>query len=323
MIIVTGGAGFIGSMLLGELNEQGYSDILVVDHLGENEKWKNLRGRHFYDYLNKDEFLSLIYHEPDSYKGRIEAVFHLGACTSTTEKNADYLMGNNYSYSIGLAEWTMDQGIPFIYASSAATYGDGAHGFSDSNDSFNKLLPLNMYGFSKHLFDLWVRGKLLLPDHSPIAGFKFFNVFGPNEYHKEDMASVVYKAWNQINDSGSLSLFKSARQDYGDGEQKRDFVYVKDVCRVLIWAWKNKIKSDIYNLGSGKARSWNELAASVFSAMGKEQKIKYIDMPENLKGKYQYFTEADISKLRKAGYTEEFTSLEDAVTDYVKNYLQQ
>ncbi|RMH57898.1 MAG: ADP-glyceromanno-heptose 6-epimerase [Candidatus Hydrogenedentota bacterium] len=316
MYIVTGGAGFIGSALVWKLNSIGITDILIVDALGSSDKWKNLSSLRFTDFLHKDDFLQMLISEtmPDG----IEGVFHLGACSSTTERNADYLLQNNYRYSCLLARWTLSKKIRFLYASSAATYGDGSSGYSDDHDSLFQLRPQNIYGYSKHLFDLFAlrRGYL---DHC--AGIKFFNVYGPNEYHKGDMSSVIYKAFHQIHETGTLKLFRSYRDDFADGEQKRDFIFVKDCVEVLWWLFEHKNANGLFNLGTGKARTWNDLAAAVFSAMKRPVKIEYIDMPESIRDRYQYFTEARMEKLRQAGYTEPFTSLEDGVEDYVRNYL--
>jgi len=344
MIIVTGGAGFIGSAIIATLNKRGISDILVVDELGcyegrhsaetpfskqvgkgepakepqngATEKWGNLRNLSFADYVEKDEFLELVIQ--DKLPASVETVFHLGACTDTTETDASYLIKNNYQYSKLLAQWAADKDIRFIYASSAATYGDGSAGFSDSQGDLAKLRPLNMYGYSKHLFDLWAKRTGLL---SKIVGLKYFNVFGPNEYHKGDMRSFVLKAFEQINARGWVGLFKSYKPDYADGEQKRDFLYVKDAVEMTLFFLDRPGVNGIFNIGAGRARSWNDLAKAVFSAMGKQPKIEYIEMPEAIRDKYQYYTEANITKLRNAGYKKQITPLEAAVKDYVQNYL--
>ena len=318
MIILTGGAGFIGSVLLKKLNDEGHKNILIVDALDSTDKWKNLIGKEFEDYCHKDDFLEFL--EENIEKDDVEAVIHLGACTSTTETDADYLMLNNYHFSQELAEWCLWAEKPFIYASSASTYGDGSHGFSDDNSKANGLRPLNAYGFSKHLFDQWL---LRHSFHHQCTGFKFFNVFGPNEYHKEAMASLVYKAYHQVLESGELTLFRSNNPKYQDGEFLRDFIYVKDCVDVLFWSFQHPEVKGIYNLGTGKARSWNDLAGSLFAAMGREKNIKYVDMPENIRLAYQYYTEADMAKLRKAGYDTPFTELEEAVKDYIQQYLMQ
>jgi ADP-L-glycero-D-manno-heptose 6-epimerase len=315
MIVVTGGAGFIGSAILWRLNQLGNTNILIVDELGLDEKWKNLTSLKFADYMNKWEFLDKIETESDL---DIEAIIHMGANSSTTEKDADHLIENNYEYTKSLALYSVKKNIRFIYASSAATYGDGSLGFADNEGEINNLRPLNMYGYSKQLFDLWaIRNNLT----DKIAGLKYFNVYGPNEYHKGDMKSVVIKAYDQIIESGKVKLFKSENPLYKDGEQKRDFIYIKDAVEMTLFFLFNKEKNGIYNAGSGKARTWNALVKSIFNALGKPLKIEYIDLPAHLKTKYQYFTEADISKIKKAGYTHPLFSLEDGVSDYVKSYL--
>ncbi|MFI5262994.1 MAG: ADP-glyceromanno-heptose 6-epimerase [Candidatus Kapaibacterium sp.] len=318
MIILTGGAGFIGSVLLKRLNDSGHSDILVVDALDSTEKWKNLAGKKFEDYCHKDDFLEFL--EDTVEKEDVEAIFHLGACTSTTETDVDYLMLNNYHFSQELAEWCIWAEKPFIYASSAATYGDGTMGFSDDNSRIAEYRPLNPYGFSKHIFDQWLIGHKF---DERCTGFKFFNVFGPNEYHKGDMASLIYKAYSQVLETGELKLFRSYNTQYQDGEFLRDFIYVKDCVDVLMWSFEHPDVKGIFNLGTGKARSWNDLASALFASMNKEKRIKYVDMPENIRPAYQYFTQAEMGKLQKAGYAKSFTELENAVQDYVQGYLMQ
>jgi len=318
MIIVTGGAGFIGSALVAALNSRGITDILVVDQLACDEKWKNLRNLSFADYVEKDDFLEMV------AEGRIappiKAVFHLGACSSTTETNASYLYKNNYEYTKLLAQWATAANIRFIYASSAATYGDGSAGFSDREGQIEKLIPLNMYGYSKQLFDLWARRPGLL---KKIVGLKYFNVFGPNEYHKGDMRSFCLRAFEQINATGKVRLFKSYKPEYKDGEQRRDFIYVKDAVDMTLFFLDNPQVGGLFNIGTGKARTWNDLAGAVFAAMGKKLNIEYIEMPESIRNQYQYFTQADITKLRKAGYDKRTTSLEAAIKDYVQKYLMK
>ena len=316
MIIVTGGAGFIGSAIISTLNKRQITDILVVDELGTDERWKNLTNLSFADYVEKDDFLEMVVE--NKLSPPVEAVFHLGACTSTTQTNASYLVKNNYEYSKLLAQWASDANIRFIYASSAATYGDGSAGFSDDEGQIDKLRPMNMYGYSKQLFDLWARRTGLL---KKIVGLKYFNVFGPNEYHKADMRSFVLKAFEQINTRRKVRLFKSYKAEFSNGGQMRDFLYVKDAVDMTLFFLDNPQLSGLFNIGAGKARTWNDLAAAVFAAMGRNAKIEYIDMPDSIRNQYQYFTEADISKLRRSGYDKEITSLEEAVTDYVQNYL--
>lgn len=313
MIILTGGAGFIGSCLLRKLNDEGIKDIIVVDNLGNGDKWKNLRGKVFHTYVDKNDLFDYL---DTNGTDDIEAIIHLGACSDTTEKDANYLMKNNFQFSQHLASIAFEQDIRFIYASSAATYGDGSHGYSDNE--FYKLYPLNCYGFSKHIFDLWIIDNNLDDD---CVGFKFFNVFGPNEYHKGHMASMVYKAYNQIMETGRVRLFKSYREEYPNGEQKRDFIYVKDCVEVIYRALTDKSINGIFNLGTGKASSWNELMGYVFAAMGRHPMIEYIDMPDNLKNQYQYYTVADIKKLKKHFGEIKFRTLEESVTDYIKNHL--
>ena len=268
MIIVTGGAGFIGSALIAALNKRGIDDILVVDRLASDQRWKNLVNLRFADYLDKEEFLEMV--AEDVLPFSAEAVFHLGACSSTTETDASFLMENNFEYTKQLAQWTTEEGIRFIYASSAATYGDGANGFADDEEKLETLKPLNPYGYSKQLFDLWAKRNGLL---EKIVGLKYFNVFGPNEYHKADMRSFVLKAFEQINTTGKVRLFKSHKPDYKDGEQKRDFLYVKDAVDMTLFFYDNPDTSGIYNLGAGVARSWNDLGKSGFCRDG--QKAEY------------------------------------------------
>lgn len=315
-IIVTGSAGFIGSCFLSRLNAAGISDILVVDHLDESEKWKNLVGKNIADYVDKTRFLSLL-EQAGNFKGT-DCVIHLGACSSTTETDAAYLMDNNYLYSKTLAQWSLKRGIKFIYASSAATYGGGEAGYKDDDATTCTLRPLNLYGYSKQLFDLWVVRNGL---QKKFTGLKFFNVFGPNEYHKGGMRSLVCKAFPEASSGGPVKLFKSYLPGFSDGEQKRDFVYVKDVSEIIFFFLQNPGISGIFNVGSGRARSWNSLAKALFSAIGLPEKIEYIEMPESIRDKYQYFTEANISKLASTGFRHSFFSLEDAVKDYA-GYLK-
>jgi ADP-L-glycero-D-manno-heptose 6-epimerase len=311
-VVVTGGAGFIGSCFLWKLNQQGIDSIYVVDELGTSEKWKNLVGKRFKDYIDKDDFL----HDLASgvFDDSIDAIVHLGACSATTETDASYLMDNNYTYTKILAEWAHTNNKRFLYASSAATYGAGEHGYSDDDSLTPQLAPLNMYGYSKQLFDLWVLRQGL---EDTFIGMKFFNVFGPNEYHKDDMRSMVHKGYQQIKSSGTLKLFKSYHPDYSAGEQKRDFLYVKDAVDIMFYFLEHPKTSGIVNVGTGRAHSWNDLARGIFAALKKKESISYIDMPETLKEKYQYFTEADVSKLRSLGYTKLFTPFEEAIKDYV------
>jgi ADP-L-glycero-D-manno-heptose 6-epimerase len=315
--IVTGASGFIGSNLVAALNERGESDILAVDELGTDEKWKNLVGLEWTDYWEKDDFLFAL--RNDSL-GKVDTVFHLGANSSTTEKNASHLVENNYRFTRELCEWCLHHDIRFIYASSAATYGDGSLGYSDSDDVTPTLKPLNMYGWSKQMFDLWAMRHHLFDQ---IAGLKYFNVYGPREDHKGDMRSVINKAYHQILETGEVKLFKSYRPEYKDGEQARDFVFVKDTVAATLFFNDNRNVNGLFNCGTGKARTWNDLVKAVFAAMRLPPKITYIEMPETLREKYQYRTEADATKLREAGFEKPFTSLEDGVADYVKNYLMK
>jgi len=318
MIVVTGGAGFIGSAFVWKLNQQGIENIVIVDNLGTSEKWKNLVNLRFLEYIHKDDFLQMIYADQVPFTAR--AIIHLGACSSTTERDADYLWRNNYLYTCRLADWAIRNGIRFIYASSAATYGDGAQGFSDDDALTPTLKPINMYGYSKQVFDLWT---LRRGAEKQIAGIKFFNVFGPNEYHKGDMTSVIFKAFHQIRANGQVRLFKSHRPEYADGGQLRDFVYIKDCIEVMWWLLENRDANGIFNVGTGKSRSWNDLINAVFAAMQLPTRIDYFDMPEGLRNQYQYFTEAKMDKLQAAGCPVAFRALEDSVRDYVTGHLMQ
>ena len=317
MYIVTGASGLIGSALVWALNQRGIEDILAVDHLGTSEKWKNLRALRFSDYLEKDAFRKLLLENKLDTSG-IKAILHMGACSSTTEKDASYLVDNNFEYTKELAGFAAQNSIRFLYASSSATYGDGTNGFVDDENSLEKLRPLNMYGYSKQLFDLWAKREGLL---GKIAGLKFTNVFGPNEYHKADMRSVVVKSFEQVRDSEKIKLFKSGRPEYKNGEQMRDFLYVKDAVEMVFFIMDNKNVNGIFNIGSGRAETWNSLANAVFAAMGKTPVVEYVEMPDHLKDKYQYYTKAEMGKLQNSGYTKECRPLADAVADYVKNYL--
>jgi ADP-L-glycero-D-manno-heptose 6-epimerase len=316
MIVVTGGAGFIGSAIVWRLNQLGEEEVVIVDELGTDEKWKNLVGLRFTDFINKNDFLERI--SGDAFAGSISAIIHMGACSSTTEKDADFLMDNNFKYTVELAKYCIVKGVRFIYASSAATYGDGSRGYEDDESKLNELVPMNMYGYSKHLVDVWaVKEKVL----NKIVGLKYFNVFGPNEYHKGDMRSVVHKAFGQIRETGKVKLFKSYLKEYSDGEQMRDFIYVKDAVDMTLFFLENKDKNGIFNIGTGKARTWNDLVTILFKAVNKKVNIEYIDMPEAIRNKYQYFTQAKMEKLFDAGYDKPISSLEDGINDYVKNYL--
>jgi ADP-L-glycero-D-manno-heptose 6-epimerase len=319
-ILVTGGAGFIGSALVWALNQRGHHDIVITDFLGKDEKWRNLVPLRFADYVEADDFRRRLQGSPEAF-GRFSAVFHLGACSATTEKDAGYLADNNYAVTKELAAWALSRGTRFIYASSAATYGDGSIGMDDRDENLHRLRPLNMYGYSKHLFDLHAQREGWL---GRIVGVKYFNVFGPNEDHKADMRSLVNKAYRQIESTGGVELFRSHRPDFRDGEQMRDFLYVKDAVEMTLHfaSDANGAKAGgLFNLGSGEANTWLTLAGAIFAALGRSPRITFIDMPEALRGKYQYFTKAEIGKLRAAGYTRPVTPLSEAVADYVRNYL--
>jgi len=317
MIVVTGGAGFIGSALIWALNKRGEDDILVVDQLRQTEKWKNLVGLHFADYADKSEFIEKL--TRGDFSDRIRAILHMGACSATTERNADYLMENNTRYTARIAAWRESHPrCRLIYASSAATYGDGTQGYVDDEAQLHTLRPLNMYGYSKHLFDLMALRNGWLKD---IVGLKYFNVFGPNEYHKGDMRSVINKAYPQVRDEGVMRLFKSHRKDYGDGEQQRDFIYVKDAVEMTLFFLERPEIGGIFNIGTGRAQTWNEVAAALFKAAGHPLNVDYVPMPDELQGKYQYHTCADLAKLRAAGWSTPCRPLEDSVADYVRGYL--
>ncbi len=316
-ILITGGAGFIGSALVWELNRRGCENIVVCDRLCTDEKWKNLVPLKFADYIDGNDLLQAVLHSPGKL-GHFDHVLHLGACSATTERDADYLMRNNYEFTKQLCQWSLANQTRFVYASSAATYGDGAHGMDDQMPDIHALRPLNMYGYSKHLFDLHARREGWLPN---IVGLKYFNVYGPNEDHKADMRSLVHKACGQILATGKVQLFKSHRPDYKDGEQMRDFLYVKDAIRMTLHLAETPSAGGLFNLGSGAAHTWVELATAIFTALGKEPNIEFIDMPEHLQSKYQYYTCADITKLRGSGFITEITPLAEAVRDYVQGYL--
>ncbi|HSY10444.1 MAG TPA: ADP-glyceromanno-heptose 6-epimerase [Candidatus Dormibacteraeota bacterium] len=314
-MLVTGGAGFIGSALVWALNRCGCENIVVCDILGTNEKWRNLAPLRFADYVEAELLPPRL---QSGALGKFDLVLHMGACSSTTEKDAIYLIKNNYEFTKDLAVWSLANKVRFVYASSAATYGDGSAGMEDDAAKLDTLRPLNMYGYSKHLFDLHAKRAGFL---NKIVGLKYFNVFGPNEDHKGDMRSLVHKSFAQVQNENLIQLFKSYRQDFRDGEQKRDFLYVKDAVAMTLHLAANKKAGGLFNIGSGKARTWIDLADSVFAALNKKPKIEFIEMPETIRDKYQYFTQADISRLRAAGYKQPITSLENAVADYVQSYL--
>ncbi|HEV2452792.1 MAG TPA: ADP-glyceromanno-heptose 6-epimerase [Verrucomicrobiae bacterium] len=315
-VLVTGGAGFIGSALVWALNRRGCEDIVVCDILGTSEKWRNLTPLRFADYVEGDVLMSRL---QSGALGKFDLVLHMGACSATTERDATYLIRNNYEFTKDLATWALGAKARFVYASSAATYGDGSAGMEDGDEKIESLRPLNMYGYSKQMFDLYAKRKGFL---KRIVGLKYFNVYGPNEDHKGDMRSLVHKSFAQVKNENVIRLFKSYRKDYKDGEQKRDFLYVKDAVAMTLHLAATKTAGGLFNIGSGAARTWIDLANAVFDALGKKSKIEFIEMPETIRDKYQYFTQADISRLRVAGYGKKITSLEDAVTDYVRNYLE-
>ncbi len=309
-ILVTGGAGLIGCNVVERLNKIGEENILVVDHLGTGEKWKNLTRLKYRDYSEKDAFLKKL--ETGNALDEITHVVHLGACSSTTETDASYLIRNNFEYTKVLAEECVRKNIRFVYASSAATYGSGEEGYSDLSE-IDKLKPLNMYGYSKHMFDLYAQNSGLC---KKIAGLKYFNVFGFGEAHKGNMQSLVLKGYNQIQEKKELSLFKSYRKEFGDGEQKRDFLYVKDAAKITLHLLFGK-HNGLFNVGRGIAETWNDLAKALFLAMKLPVNIKYVEMPDSLKEKYQYYTKAETGKLVETGYKERFFSLNESIEDYV------
>jgi ADP-L-glycero-D-manno-heptose 6-epimerase len=311
--IVTGAAGFIGRNVVAALNARGHEDVIVVDRVGANKS--NLDGLSYRDCIDKDDFRQQFLSDKLT---RVDTVLHLGACSATTETNEKYMMDNNFLYTQQLCEWCLKNKVRFIYASSAATYGDGSLGYSDEDILTPRLRPLNVYGRSKQEFDMWALKNRLL---NQIVGLKYFNVYGPYEDHKGDMRSVVNRAYEQILSTGEVKLFKSYRPEYKDGEQDRDFVYVKDAAKVTLFFHDHPKASGLFNCGTGKARTWIDLVKAVFSAMNRAPKITFVEMPKNLQDMYQYHTQAEVSKLRRAGYSDPFTSLEDGVRDYVQSYL--
>jgi ADP-L-glycero-D-manno-heptose 6-epimerase len=314
-IIVTGSAGFIGSCLVRELHERGYNNIVGVDDFSRKEKLRNTSTKQYLEKISRTEFFSWL----DTNNRNVQFIIHVGARTDTTETNWELLDELNLIYSQQIWENCTVYKIPLIYASSAATYGNGEYGYNDRHDIVEKLKPLNLYGVSKNEFDKWV---LKQEEEPPFwAGLKFFNVYGPNEYHKKRMASVIFHAFNQIAKEGKVNLFRSHNPDFCDGEQSRDFIYVKDIIDVIIFLIESQPMSGIYNLGTGLARSFSDLAKATFKAMDIEENIDFIDTPVDIRDKYQYFTEANMEKLRKVGYNKPFTSLEEGVYDYVRNYL--
>ena len=311
-VVLTGGAGFIGSCILWKLNELGVDNILVVDRMDDTDKWKNLVKKRYADYMDADDFLQAA--ELGAFDG-IDMVIHMGANSATNGYSSYEYMMNNYEYSKRIAQWCLSNDIKLLYASSAATYGDGSLGFSDHDNSTGCYEPLNMYGYSKHMFDLWV---LRNGFQNNFTGFKFFNVYGPNEYHKGPMQSLICKKFEHVVKEHKLTLFKSYHPDYADGEQKRDFIYVKDAVNVVAYFIQNPDKSGIFNVGTGMAHSWNDMAKALFAALDLPFDVEYVDMPDSLKDKYQYITQADTVKLREAGCNAVFTPIDNAVADYVK-----
>lgn len=315
MIIVTGAAGFIGSCLVSRLNQAGYNNIVVVDDFSKTEKEKNLEGKTIAAKVGRKDFIKWL----NDFGSEVDFVFHIGARTDTTEFDKSIFDELNVNYSIDVWKACVRFNIPLVYASSAATYGLGEFGYKDDHEIISKLKPLNPYGDSKNDFDKWVLTQTEFPPFW--AGLKFFNVYGPNEYHKGRMASVIFHAFRQINENGGMKLFRSHNPNYTDGGQLRDFVYVKDVVEICLFLMEKKPNSGIYNLGSGKARTFLDLAKNTFKSMGKEENIAFIDTPIDIRDKYQYFTEADMSKMLNAGYEGGFHTLEEGVKDYVQNYL--
>jgi len=314
LIVVTGASGLIGSGIVRHLNDRGMTNLLLVDRLGSDNRWKNLVGKSFLDIIHPDELFVWL----DGKEDTVDAIIHMGACSDTMERDCDYLLENNTHYSTYLAEWALKHDKRFIYASSAATYGLGELGFSDDEDHLEDLQPLNMYGYSKHLFDLWLKREGVLDQ---VVGLKYFNVFGPNEYHKGRMASAVCQMYPKVVQEGEIALFKSLdTKKIKHGEQKRDFIYVKDAVRITC-DFLDKDCGGIFNVGTGEANSWNTLGKALFAASGIKPKIKYVEMPEGLKKQYQDFTEADVKKLKKHGLLKKMTPFKDAVEDYVVNYL--
>lgn len=316
-IVVTGAAGFIGSCIVRSLNDKDREDIIIVDDIGSTDKWMNMRNKKYLRYIHKNEFIDSL----SKVEFEIDAIIHMGACSSTIEKDFDYLWKNNFEYTKNLWEFCSERNIPFIYASSAATYGDGSKGFDDKED-IDDLEPLNAYGYSKQVFDQWVKhqAKCFPKQH---VGLKFFNVYGPNEYFKGSMASMIYHGYKQIKETGRIRLFKSYKEGIADGEQKRDFVYVKDVCDVIMWLLDHGEVNGLFNVGTGRAQSFKDLVEATFRALGMKPNIEYIEMPDTLRGKYQYYTQADMDKLIEVGYTQKFKSVEEGADDYVKNHLDK
>jgi len=316
-IAITGAAGFIGSCLVAHLNQIGYFNLILVDDFSIKEKAANLRGKKYLLKVHRDQFMDWCEKHPN----QIDGIFHLGARTDTTIREPEIFKKLNLAYSKAIWTYCSDNNIPLVYASSAATYGDGTQGYRDEESQLSELQPMNPYAASKNDFDIWALEQKRKPPFW--AGLKFFNVYGPNEYHKGRMASVIFHAYNQIKANGKVRLFRSHRPEYRDGEQMRDFIYVKDVVKICVWMMKKQPASGIYNAGTGEARSFNDLAAAIFKSIRKNTVIEYTDTPEDIRDTYQYFTEADMQKLQSAGYDTPFTSLEKGVSEYVRKYLEQ
>jgi len=316
MILITGAAGFIGSAVACKLNRQGRKDLILCDRFRESEKWKNILGLQYNSFVHSDELFDYLLEDPQAKE--IETVIHLGACSDTTETDMDYLLENNVNFSIGLCKWSIENKVRFVYASSAAVYGDGSQGFSDSDELTPKLRPLNKYGFSKWMFDMWVLNNGLV---DKVAGLRYFNVFGPNEYHKGKMASVVFHTCPQALETGTVKLFESHRENVKHGEQARDFIYIDEAVDITLFLLKNETACGIFNAGTGRAHTFNDLVNGVFNGLGKEPVIRYFPMPEELRERYQYFTLADMTRLKKAGYKEPEDRFKKYVTAYVKKYL--
>jgi len=321
MIVVTGGAGFIGSNLVADLDEAGYGPISVVDELGRGDKWKNLRRRELDELVPPEDVFDMLERRHDD----VDYVVHMGAITSTTETDADLIAQTNYRLPQALWEWCAHHEVPFLYASSAATYGDGSAGFDDdgSPEALAHLVPLNAYGWSKHAFDRWVARQVTEGAATPPQwiGLKFFNVYGPNEYHKGAMMSGVTRAYPAAARGEPVTLFRSHHPDYADGHQMRDFVYVKDCVDVMMWLMDNPEVSGLFNLGTGRAQTWLELMGALYAAVGRELRIEWKDTPEEIRDRYQYFTQAEMGRLREAGYGRPFCSVEEGVADYVAHHL--
>ncbi len=316
MIVITGAEGFIGSCLVARLNQDNFNDLVLVDDFDSTKnREKNLENKKYTAKIERKDFLNWLALNAN----QVQFIFHIGARTDTTESDETIFKKLNLDFSQDLWNICVNEGLPLVYASSAATYGEGENGYNDDESKLNLLNPMNPYGRSKNEFDKWAVSQNKKPFFW--AGLKFFNVYGPNEYHKKRMASVVFHAYNQIVETGKVNLFRSHKSEYKDGEQKRDFIYVKDLCDVCLFLMHQRKNSGIYNLGTGEARTWNDLAESIFKAMNLPKNIEYIDIPEDIKEKYQYFTEANMNKLRSIGYTKPFTKIEAAIEDYIKNYI--